>query len=111
MIVTGCSQAIWQTKVEPDVQGKVFAARMMIGTAATPVAYACAGPLADRVFGPLMVPGGALAGSVGRLLGVGPRSGIALLFVVLGILALLVTAAGYLSPSVRHLEDRLPDAA
>jgi DHA3 family macrolide efflux protein-like MFS transporter len=109
-IVAGCNQAIWQSKVEPDVQGRVFAVRMMIGTSSIPVAYACAGPLADRVFAPLARAGGPLAGPLGRLIGTGPGSGIALLFIVLGTLILLVAAAALLSPSLRHLEQRLPDA-
>jgi len=36
-----------------------------------PLAYLLAGPLADRVAEPLMAEGGALAGTVGRVLGVG----------------------------------------
>jgi DHA3 family macrolide efflux protein-like MFS transporter len=109
-IVVSCNQAIWQSKVEPDVQGRVFAVRMMIGTSSTPVAYACAGPLADRVFAPLALAGGPLAGPLGRLIGTGPGSGIALLFIALGTLILLVAAGALLSPGLRGLEQRLPDA-
>ncbi|UCC64867.1 MAG: MFS transporter, partial [Anaerolineae bacterium] len=44
-ISNGCSQAIWQTKVAPDVQGRVFSIRSMIAFSITPAAYAAAGPL------------------------------------------------------------------
>ncbi len=109
-IINGSSQAIWQTKVAPDVQGRVFAVRRMIAWSAMPLAYLVAGPLADRVFNPLLVEGGALAASVGQVLGVGPARGTGLLFVVTGLLSILAAAAGYLYPHIHYLEDELPDA-
>ena len=75
----------------------------------TPLAYIVAGPLADNVFRPLLVEGGALAGSVGQLIGVGPGRGTGFMFMVIGALSVLVAAAGYLSPRVRNVEDELPD--
>ncbi len=109
-IIFGSSQAIWQSKVEPDVQGRVFAARAMIAWSALPFAYLSSGPLVDHVFEPLLVPGGPLAGSLGQLIGVGPGRGIGLLFIVLGILSVLATVGGYLYPRLRLVEDELPDA-
>jgi MFS family permease len=109
-IINGSSQAIWQTKVAPDVQGRVFAVRRMIAWSAMPLAYLVAGPLADRVFNPLLVEGGALASTVGQVLGVGPARGTGLLFVVSGLLSVLAAAGGYLYPRTHYLEDELPDA-
>lgn len=57
-LTVACSQAIWQRKVAPDVQGRVFAVRRTIAWSTLPLAYLSAGPLADRVFGPLLLPGG-----------------------------------------------------
>jgi MFS transporter, DHA3 family, macrolide efflux protein len=108
--VTGSSQAIWQSKVAPDVQGRVFAVRRMAAWAAMPLAYLVAGPLADRILAPLLAAGGALAGSVGRVIGVGAGRGIAFLFIISGLLTLLLVLAGYLHPRVRRVEDELPDA-
>jgi MFS family permease len=108
-IINGSSQAIWQSKVAPDVQGRVFSVRRMIAMSMTPLAYIVAGPLADNVFRPLLVEGGALAGSVGQLIGVGPGRGTGFMFIVIGTLSVLVAAAGYLSPRVRNVEDELPD--
>jgi Major Facilitator Superfamily len=107
-VITSCSQAIWQSKVEPDVQGKVFAIRAMIASSCTPIAYLLAGPLADRLFEPWMAPGGALAATMGRLIGTGPGRGIGLLCCVLGLVSLLVAAIGYVR--LRFLEDQIPDA-
>lgn len=109
-IVNGCSQAIWQAKVPPDVQGRVFAVRRVIAQATIPLAQLLAGPLADRVFNPLLAPGGALAGSLGPWLGVGPGRGIGLLYLVLAAAPLAVTLWGYAHPRIRQVEDELPDA-
>jgi len=109
-IINGSSQAIWQTKVAPDVQGRVFAVRRMIAWSAMPLAYLVAGLLADRVFNPLLVEGGVLASTVGQVLGVGPARGTGLLFIISGLLSVLVAAGGYLYPHIHYLEDELPDA-
>jgi DHA3 family macrolide efflux protein-like MFS transporter len=109
-IVYGSNQAIWQSKVAPDIQGRVFATQQMVARSAAPLAYLLAGPLAERLFEPLLAPGGALAGSVGQVVGVGPGRGIGLLFVVMGVIKVIVSSAGYLHPRIRLVEDELPDA-
>jgi hypothetical protein len=101
---------IWQKKVAADVQGRVFAIRRTITLATPLVTYAIAGPLSDRVFEPLMGVKGALAGSFGQVLGMGPGRGIGLLFVCMGLLLTLVTAISCLSPRLRKVEEELPDA-
>ncbi len=109
-VINACSQAIWQAKVPPDVQGRVFAVRRLIAQFTAPVGYLLAGPLVDRVFDPLLAADGALAGSVGRVLGVGQGRGIGLLFIVLAVLTALCSLWGYLRPAVRSVEEDLPDA-
>lgn len=109
-IINGSSQAIWQSKVAPDVQGRVFSVRRMIAWSTMPLAYLAAGPLADNVFNPLLVEGGALADTVGKLIGVGPGRGTGFMFIVIGAVTILVAGAGYLNSHVRNLEDELPDA-
>lgn len=108
-IILGCSQAIWQVKVLPDLQGRVFAVRRMVTASTLPLASLLAGPLADRVFEPMMAPGGLLAGSLGRILGVGKGRGIGLLFMVLGVLTLLIVALAWRFPRLRNVETELPD--
>lgn len=91
------SQAIWQSKVAPDVQGRVFATRALIAQISAPVSMLIAGPLADRVFEPAMMPGGGLATSFGGLTYVGPGAGIALMFVITGILGVLIGVLDFVS--------------
>lgn len=106
----GCSQAIWQTKVAPAVQGRVFAMRRMIAQFTAPASFLLAGPLADRVFEPLLAPGGALAGSVGRVIGTGPGRGIGLLLITLGAVLLVGAGLALSFPRLRGVEEDLPDA-
>jgi amino acid adenylation domain-containing protein len=108
-IIGASNQTIWQSKIPLDVQGRLFGFRGLVGTAVAPVAYLLAGPLADRVFKPLLVPGGPLAGSVGRVIGVGPGRGVGLLFIVLGVFMNLTVVVSYLNPRLRHVESELPD--
>jgi len=110
-IINSCSQAIWQTKVEPQVQGRVFATRRVVAQITGPVAFFIAGPLSEQVFIPLLEPGGALAGgAIASLLGDGPGRGIGLLYVTMGVVFLAVTLFAWLLPRLRDIEDLLPDA-
>lgn len=110
-LTAASSQAIWLSKTPRHMMGRVFAIRRMLALSTMPVAALACGPLADRVFNPLLMPGGALEHSVGRVLGVGPGRGIALLFVLVGAFVMVATALLYLNPRVRRLEDEIPDAA
>ena len=109
-IVNGAYQAIWQSKVAPGVQGRVFAARQMVERAAIPFAYLAAGPLADNLFEPLLAGTGALAETVGPIIGTGAGRGIGLLFLLMGLVKMGVTLLAYLDPHIRYVEDELPDA-
>lgn len=100
--INGSNQAIWQSRVVLPLQGRVFAIRQMVTRAAQPVAFIAAGPLADRVFGPLLMPGGGLAGSLGQVMGVGVGRGMGLMFVAAGVLTMLLAVGGYLSPVIRR---------
>jgi MFS family permease len=108
-IINGSSQAIWQAKVAPDVQGRVFSVRRLIAQITAPVAILLAGPLADRVFEPAMQPGGALADGLGWLVGTGPGAGMALIFVITASIGTIASLAAYLVPIIRNLETILPD--
>lgn len=109
-LANASSQAIWQSKVAPAVQGRVFAFRRVVAQATSPVAFLLAGPLSDRVFGPLMAPSGALAASLGPWIGVGKERGIAAIYLILGPLTVGLGIWGALSPRLQSVEDDVPDA-
>ena len=109
-MVQGSSNAIWQTKVPANVQGRVFSARIVIGQIGGALALPVGGLLADRAFEPLMRGSSALARTMSPLVGSGPGAGMGLMFVLFGILGTLASAGGYLYRPVREIEALLPDA-
>jgi MFS family permease len=108
-IINGSNQAIYQAKVAPDLQGRVFTARRLIAWLASPITPLIAGPLADFVLEPAMAEGGALSGTFGPLVGTGPGAGMALIVIFAGLLATTVGALGYFFPAIRNAEALLPD--
>lgn len=96
-------QAVWQVRVPPEAQGRVFALRRAITWASLPVGYAIAGPLADHVFTPALSAGGAMVASLGPLFGTGPGRGIALLLMCAGVAKAAVVLAGMNDLKLRRL--------
>ncbi|WP_054055473.1 MFS transporter [Alloactinosynnema sp. L-07] len=107
-VITGCTMSLLQTKVAPNTLGRVMASARMVSQGATALAFAIAGPLADQVFEPMLAPGGALADSVGAMIGTGPGRGIALVFVITGAVLVGLAALAAASPTLRGIDD-LPD--
>jgi MFS transporter, DHA3 family, macrolide efflux protein len=105
-IALASNQAYWQSKVPPDIQGKVFAMRRMIAQIAGPISVLIAGPLADRVF----EPAAARTGSWSNwLVGSGPGAGMGLQMVIFGTAGALAGLCGYLFKATREAETLLPD--
>jgi DHA3 family macrolide efflux protein-like MFS transporter len=108
-ILNACSQAIWQSKVAPDVQGRVFAFRRAISWSVMIVSPLLAAPLADKVFKPGMAEGGALSGWLGPIFGVGASRGVAVLISLTGVLTVIATLVAFAIPRIRRVELDLPD--
>jgi MFS family permease len=108
-IANGSSQAIWQSKVAPEVQGRVFSVRRLISISLNPLAYLLSGPVVDSFFEPLMAKGGPLSETIGAVIGTGKGRGIGLMLIFLGILLILNNLIIYLKPRVRHVENEIPD--
>lgn len=107
-LLGGAQQTIWQTRVPHHMQGRIASVRGTFANAALPLALVLAGPLADRVFKPMMAVGGPLDGTIaGSVLGVGAERGIGLLFVVMGLASIAGAALAYLHPRIRNLEQEL----
>ncbi|MGI8625079.1 MAG: MFS transporter, partial [Geodermatophilaceae bacterium] len=109
-VFNGCYATIIQLKVPQALQGRVFAVIQMTALGIAPIAYLGAGPLGEHVFEPLMAPAGALAGTVGAVLGTGAGRGVALMYILAGLGVLVATALAYRSRAIWQLEDVMPDA-
>ena len=105
-IAGGSSQAIWQSKVPPEIQGRVFAIRQVSAIAASPVAFLLAGWLADNYFEPMMEDAPGLLGSV---FGSGAGRGMGLMFALAGLFAIATVVFALNHPRIKNLEAEIPD--
>ncbi len=108
-VLNGSNQAIWQAKVAPDVQGRVFSIRRVIAWLVNPLATLLAGPLADVVMEPSMQSGGWVHQVFHTLVGEGAGAGMSAIILVTGVLAACVGLGGYAFRAVREAERLLPD--
>ena len=108
-LVNGSNQAIWQAKVAPDLQGRVFSARMLIAWITNPISPIIGGTLADFVLEPAARAGTGLPATFSWLVGTGPGSGMGLLIVICGIICAVIGLLGYFVPVIYNAETILPD--
>lgn len=104
------SQAIWMAKVEPDVQGRVFATRSAIAGAAAPLGLLAVGPIADKIVVPLMTGSSTVGLWLQGIFGSGATAAYGLFFVAVGVTVVLASGAAWLIRPVRNLERDIPDA-
>jgi DHA3 family macrolide efflux protein-like MFS transporter len=79
-LCNGSAFALTQAVVPPEMQGRVFTVEGSLTAAASPLAMAIAGPVADAV-------------------------DIRWLYIVPGILSLVMAALAFRTPAIMHLED------
>ncbi|MGC5284691.1 amino acid adenylation domain-containing protein [Micromonospora sp. DT231] len=104
---------IVQVKVPQRYHGRVFSLNQTISWSTLPIGFALVAPAATRLFEPLLAPDGALAGSVGAVIGTGPGRGIGFAYVCFGAALILITLGGFAIRLLRRFDlevaDSLPD--
>ncbi|CAG6399283.1 amino acid adenylation domain-containing protein [Streptomyces cocklensis] len=110
VLLNGVYTTIVQVKVPQRFHGRVFAVNTVIAWSTLPIGWAVLGPIGSHMLQPLMEPGGALSGSFGRVLGVGPGRGIALLYLLLAIAIAAVALTAMRLPRTARFDDEVPDA-
>jgi DHA3 family multidrug efflux protein-like MFS transporter len=98
-------QTILQKVVPYERQGRVFGFAQSVELAASPLTAFLIGPITQLIFIPFMTTG-AGAELIGGWFGTGPDRGIALVFVLLGLLGLGVTILALFSRPYRQLSTR-----
>lgn len=109
-LINTSNQSIWQAKVAPDLQGRVFSARRLIAWFTQPIAPLIAGLMADRWLEPSMTSGTTTLASIfDGWVGTAPGSGMALLFIFAAMGPIFVGLTGYFVRPIREAESILPD--
>ncbi|MGW0435659.1 amino acid adenylation domain-containing protein [Micromonospora sp. NPDC003197] len=106
----GIYATIVQVKVPQRYHGRVFALNQTISWSTLPIGFALVAPGATALFEPMFAPGGALADSVGALIGSGAGRGIGFSYLVFGVLLMLVTCGGFMIRTLRRFDTEVPDS-
>lgn len=94
-----------RTNIDNSLQGRAWGLIGLISQLGYVAAYAVSGLLADYVFTPLLLDGGALSENVGKILGTGEGRGIGLLIVLAGMLLCVTSVILLGMKSIRRLEN------
>ena len=94
-----------RTNIENDLQGRAWGLIGLISQLGYVAAYAVSGLLADYMFTPLLLDGGALSENVGKIIGTGPGRGIGFLMILAGLLLCVTSGLLFCMKSIRNLES------
>jgi len=103
--IEAAEQTILQKVVPQERQGRVFGFAQSVEQSASPLTTFLIGPIAETFFIPFMTTGAGV-GLIGSWFGTGPARGIALVFVVTGIIGLILTIIAMKSKYYKLLSDR-----
>ncbi len=103
--IEAAEQTILQKVVPQERQGRVFGFAQSVEQSASPLTTFLIGPIAETFFIPFMTTGAGV-GLIGSWFGTGPARGIALVFVVTGIIGLILTVVAMNTKYYKLLSDR-----
>jgi len=106
--VNTSAEVLIRKTIENEKQGRAWGIIGIISQLGYVVAYSISGLLADNVFNPLLVEGGALASTIGRVIGTGQGRGIGLLFIISGMMVVLLAVITYKNKSIKLYENPIP---
>ncbi len=82
----------------------------MFATLSMPLAIVIAGPLADHVLEPMMASEGGAARLLAPIVGTGPDAGMAILLILTGVFAVVISLIAHSVRSIRRAEELLANA-
>ena len=101
--VGAATSTLFHERVPTSMHGRVFGLRTAIGRSLEPLGSVIGGVVVARLAVPAMTDGGALAGTVGAVIGVGPGRGAALVLALVGACLVLMGLWLARSPIRRQL--------
>lgn len=109
-LLNGIYATVIQTKVPMRFHGRVIAVNTMVAWSTLPIGFALVAPAGPELLQPLMDEGGALASSVGALIGTGDGRGIGLLYLVFGLAMAVLVLISLCVPVLARFDREVPDA-
>ncbi|QDY81459.1 amino acid adenylation domain-containing protein [Streptomyces qinzhouensis] len=109
-LLNGIYLTIVQVKVPQRFHGRVMALNQLVAWSTLPVGLLLIAPLGTAYLEPLMDSGGALAGTLGPVLGTGDGRGIGLLYLLLAAAILLLGAVSLRLRALSGFDRDVPDA-
>ncbi len=110
VLLNGVYATIVQVKVPQRFHGRIFAINTVIAWSTLPIGWTVVGPGGATLLEPLMAPDGLLAGTLGRVIGVGEGRGIGLLYLLLAVSIAAVALVAMRRPRLARFDDEVPDA-
>lgn len=105
--VNASLSSLFQAKVAPDIQGRVFAVAEQLATFLMPISYLMIGPLVDQVFEPgINQPEW---DTFAPIWGNEAGAGMGLLMSIVGVISVVVSLIALSYPSLREVDKKLPD--
>ena len=98
--------AFMREQVPLDMQGRVFSAESTLKNGSIPLGLLLGGLLADRVFEPFMAADSPLQRALATVFGTGKGSGIAVIFLIVGVLGVLLSLTRLRKPVYRNLDEK-----
>ena len=96
---------VMRTKVPTELQGRVFSTRDTIQYCTIPLGLFLGGYLADNVFEPFMAGSSYLSQFLSRLVGTGKGAGMAVMFLITGVIGLASSLMSLKSTSLKSLDS------
>lgn len=102
-VVMASTNYVWQTEVNADQQGRVFAVRRMIAMIVMPLSYLIAPAMVDYVIAPALAANGPFAQTLQPFIGSASSANEAVVFMVMGCFTLLVVAFAAMNKQLRQV--------
>jgi len=103
-MIEAAEQTVLQAVVPFERQGRVFGFAQSIESTATPLTTFLIGPIAQFIFIPFMTTGTGVV-LIGDWFGIGAARGMALVFIIAGLLGVIATIIAWRSRSYRYLSS------
>lgn len=101
-LINTSADVLVRKNIPNNMQGRAWGLIGVLSQAGFIAAYITAGFLADHIFNPLFNKGGALASTIGRVIGTGPGRGIGFMFIISGICVIITS---FITSQIRSLHS------